>query len=236
MSYPHRIRLRGPWQAEPLNRLEPGDPLPAPLTIRMPGRLLDSSLHGFRGRVRFRRAFGYPGRIDDNERVWLTFAGVAGGALVELNGQPLGDLPGTGEFDVTSLLRQRNIVTVDVECTAPTDGLWDEVALEVRATAFLRQVHFRLTGNQLEANGVVVGSAERPLELYLLADNRCQAYQPVEAAVTGQPFTLTAQLPGPFEDTVVPVRVELVHGATVWYVVQETIQAQSAGGADSSYS
>jgi hypothetical protein len=229
MSYPHRIRLRGPWQLEPLSRLGPGESLPAALTMRMPGRLSDAGLHDFRGPMRFRRRFGYPGRIDSNERVWLTFEGVEGQAMAELNGQKLGDLTGTGEFDVTRLLQARNALTVEMECDAPTCGLWGEVALEVRATAFLRQVSFQLVGNQLEAQGVVAGSAARPLELYLLAHNRCQAYSHVEATDSGQPFTLTAQLPDMATNAVVPVRVELIDGATVWYVVEAAVKEQSVG-------
>jgi hypothetical protein len=232
MNYPHRIRLRGPWQVQPLNSAEPGTPLPGPLTMRLPGRLGDTALHGFRGLVRFRRAFGYPGRIDAGERVWLTFAGVEGRAAVDLNGRHLGDVGGAGEFDVTSLLQQRNVLLVDVQCDSPAGGLSDEVALEVRATAFLRAVHFDLAGAKLEATGVVIGSAERPLELYLLAHNHCEAYQQILATGSGQPFSLTAQIAGEVHH--VPVRVELIDGATVWYVVEGSIHGQSVGGGESS--
>jgi hypothetical protein len=204
--------------------------------MRMPGRLGDTALHQFRGRVRFRRAFGYPGRIDEHERVWLTLAGIEGQAVVALNGQILGESAGPGEFEVTPLLLNRNVLTVDVECSGPGAGLWGEVALEVRATAFLRHVHFDFAGVQLRATGLVVGKAEGALDLYLLAENRCQAYCKVTATEPGQPFTLTAPLPEPPAAALVPVRVELVHGATVWYVVEGTVKTQSNPGADSSYS
>jgi hypothetical protein len=204
--------------------------------MRMPGRLSDVGLHDFRGRVGFRRAFGYPGRIDEHERVWLTFTGVEGQATAALNGQALGSFTGAGEFDVTRLLQARNGLVVEVECTGPSAGLWGEVALEVRATAFLRQVRFGCVGPELHASGLVVGTAERPLELYLLIQNHCQTYQQVTAADSGQLFTITAPLPEVAEKTLLPVRVELVHGATVWYVVSGTVEVQSVGGADSSYS
>ena len=71
----------------------------------------------------FAAGFGYPGRIDLTEHVWLTFAGVEGHAVVDLNGQKLGDLDGLGEFEVTQLLQQRNLVVVDVECTCQREWI-----------------------------------------------------------------------------------------------------------------
>src|SRR5260370_22610456 len=111
--YPHRIRLRGPWHCEPLERTsgDPGTPLPAPFQMTMPNRWRDGGLPGFAGRVRFRRRFGYPGRIDDYERVWLTFAAIEGSAELQLNGHTLGRFDGGTEqtgFDVTTLLQTRN--------------------------------------------------------------------------------------------------------------------------------
>ena len=64
--YPHRIRLRGPWECEPLERQPLGD-LPAPRRMTLPCRWADGGLPDFTGRVRFRRRFGYPGQIDDWE-------------------------------------------------------------------------------------------------------------------------------------------------------------------------
>ena len=89
--YPHRIRLRGPWECEPQERRPPtAEPLPPPFRVTPPCRWADAGLHGFTGRVRFRRRFGYPGRIDAHERVWLTFAGANARAEVMLNGVALG--------------------------------------------------------------------------------------------------------------------------------------------------
>ena len=85
--YPHRIRLRGPWDYEPLAR-RPGDadlPLPPSGRMTMPCRWADGGLADFEGLVRFRRRFGYPGRIDAYERVWLTFDGANFRAEVTLN-------------------------------------------------------------------------------------------------------------------------------------------------------
>src|SRR5947209_4237290 len=88
VHYPHRIRLRGPWKSEPLSQ-----------------------------GVRRTRRFGYPGRIDADERVWLTFSGVGGRVTVSLNGQALGSHDGAApfEYEVTSLLRVRNELVMEVE-------------------------------------------------------------------------------------------------------------------------
>jgi beta-galactosidase/beta-glucuronidase len=141
--YPHRIRLRGPWECEPLARFVVGADgrkeeiatnLPAPRKMTMPCRWSEGGLNEFSGRVRFRRHFGYPGRIDHNERVWLTFAGVEEKAEIWLNGQFLGRQEDAGmfEFDVTKILDVRNDLRVEVEGESETAGLWGEVALEIR--------------------------------------------------------------------------------------------------------
>ncbi|MCI0378272.1 MAG: hypothetical protein L0215_11750, partial [Gemmataceae bacterium] len=95
--YPHRMRLLGPWECQPQGR-------PA-CTVRIPCLLSDVGLEGVAGLVRFQRRFGRPRRIDDHERVWLTFANVRGSAAVRLNDQTLGGgLTGDFSFDVTANL------------------------------------------------------------------------------------------------------------------------------------
>jgi hypothetical protein len=180
--YPHRIRLRGPWSAELVS-----------------------------GGVRFRRRFGFPGRIDDFERVWLTFAGVPGAAEAWLNGVRLGPRPG-GDFEheITKLLRPRNEVVVEVQgdsCGA--------VALEIRRAAFLRGLHAEVTATELTVQGEAVGVSERPLELYVVCDRYSVAYEIVTPTPQGTPFRLTAVLPA--ASPVVAVKVDLVDGATIWY-------------------
>jgi beta-galactosidase/beta-glucuronidase len=135
--YPHRIRLRGPWECEPLARLGADDRAEPPPARRMtmPCRWGEAGLADFAGRVRFRRRFGYPGRIDSHERVWLTFAGIEAVAEVRLNDHFLGRREGKDgpfEFEVTPLLQARNELIVDVEAASDRGGLWGEVALEVR--------------------------------------------------------------------------------------------------------
>src|SRR6266446_4224520 len=141
--YPHRIRLRGPWECEPLARFVMGADgrkeeiatnLPSPRKITKPCRWNEGGLNDFSGRVRFRRHFGYPGRVDDNERVWLTFAGVEATAQIWLNGQFLGRQTGPRpfEFEVTKLLGNRNDLRVDIKGDSIKGGLYGEVALEIR--------------------------------------------------------------------------------------------------------
>jgi hypothetical protein len=237
--YPHRIRLRGPWECQPLARLAvrsdgaietvPG-PVPEGFRMNMPCRWQASGLHDFAGRARLRRRFGYPGRLDPTDRVWLTFEGVEGVAEVVLNETFLGRREGTAgafEFEITELLRPRNELNVTVEALSGAGGLWGEVAMEVRCTAFLRSVRLWAVGNPacptLHVAGEVVGFCERPLDLYVLLDNATVAYTTVSAAAAGQPFHLVAE---PLEikgkaGTVHEARIELVNGATVWYRIEQ---------------
>ncbi|HYV38849.1 MAG TPA: hypothetical protein VE988_24410 [Gemmataceae bacterium] len=220
--YPHRIRLRGPWACEPIFRFTADgqratDDLRPAYRFTMPGRCQQ----GFPGGVRFTRRFGYPGRIDETERVWLTLAGMDGMATVSLNNTPLGALDATqgpAEFDITALLRPRNELRVELESHDAPAGLWGDVALEVRATAFLSDVCFECHANQLTARGLVVGSAARPLELYLFAGSRFLTYDRIEPSASGQPFVISGELEGS-PSTPLPVRVELVDTAVIWYVV-----------------
>ncbi|HEY7330417.1 MAG TPA: hypothetical protein VH592_22445 [Gemmataceae bacterium] len=218
--YPHRIRLRGPWECEPL--LRHGDnaerPLPMPCRMTMPGRWSDGGLTGFTGRVRFRRSFGYPGRIDAHERVWLTFSGIDGEAEARLNDHFLGPVTTASEYEVTALLRPRNELVVEIEGTAEKGGLWGEVALEVRCTAFLTDLRTFavLKGDRMDlrVTGQVIGMAERPLELYLLLDRSVVGYQLLAATEEGQPFEF---LVPDLSARSMSVQVDLVNGAIVWY-------------------
>jgi beta-galactosidase/beta-glucuronidase len=144
MMYPHRIRLRGPWECEPLAQFvirADGRKeilttnLPARRRMTMPCRWSEGGLEDFAGRIRFRRHFGYPGRIDENEQVWLTFAGVEGTSEIWLNGQFLSRHEGhvnSFEFDVTKVLQDRNDLRVEVESDTTAGGLYGEVAMEIR--------------------------------------------------------------------------------------------------------
>lgn len=233
--YPHRIRLRGPWECEPLARLvrlpdgsihvETAN-LPAPRRMTMPRRWQEGGLEHFAGRVRFRRHFGYPGTIDADERVWLLFEGFEGIAQITLNGNYLGEHDGGSgpcDYDVTQLLTQGNDLDLVIESPAESGGLWGDVALEIRATAFLRNVRPCLDAGELAVDGEAVGTSENPLELYVLLDNKTVGYLVVTPSLCGQAFRIKAELPFPLGAPEHTVRVELVNGAAVWFAVEHRI-------------
>jgi hypothetical protein len=194
--------------------------------MTMPCAWRDGGLAGFAGRVRFRRRFGYPGRIDQYERVWLTFAGAGDRALVALNGTDLGRHEGEGgfEFEVTALLRPRNELVVEVE-GGEGGGLWGEVALEVRAAAFLRGVSAMRAGNEVFASGEVVGRSEDLLELYLVVDRSPSAYAAVPSLDGAVPFRLSAPITNAEGETPRVAKIELVRGAVTWYTVEVDLLA-----------
>jgi hypothetical protein len=222
--YPHRIRLRGPWECAPLDAAVA---LP-PRRVTMPCRWGESGLDAFNGRVRCLRRFGMPRTIDAHERVWLTFAGADARAAVWLNGHFLGRHEGAAdafEFEITNLLQPRNELRVEVEGPAETGGLWGEVALEVRCTAFVRGVRIRAAGSgasvRLHVAGEIVGTAERPLDVYLLLDGATVAYGVFPA---GSPFHLdsdelaTERWQAPATHV---ARLDLVNGASIWYQIEQ---------------
>jgi len=193
----------------------------------LPCRWSEGGLGIFAGRVRFRRRFGYPGRIDCYERVWLTFAGLEGTADVILNGHGLGrqkEDVARFEFDVTALLQQRNELVVEVESLTGDGGLVGEVALEVRCSAYLRRIRMSVEERQLHVCGELVGVCERPLDLYVLLDRATIGYTTLEASVEGRQFHLDSAWPDD-QDPAAPhlVRVELVNGAMVWYAHEQTV-------------
>jgi hypothetical protein len=174
------------------------------------------------GPVCFRRHFGYPGRIDADERVWLVIEGLAAPAAVTLNGTDLGRASGDAEFDVGSLLLARNEVAIELPAGAGMP--WREVCLEVRRTAYLREARVWVEGGNVHASGMVAGQAEGALDLYLVAGRSVAAYTSLTPLEGGQPFHLC----GPAADGVAEVRVDLVGGAVVWYAVRVEV-AQGSG-------
>jgi len=248
--YPHRIRLRGPWECEPLARfviLPDGarqytdHDLPASGRINMPSRWREAGLSGFAGKARLRRRFGLPRRLDANERVWLTFAGADSAVSVCLNGQFLGEHKSAScpfEFPVTEFLRDSNELVVEIESLDDSGGLWGEVALEIRCLAFLRDMRARIDphGHRVMVEGRVVTSEQdaesaatawsdfAPLEIYVLYGRRTIGYGTVTAAENGQPFQLISE-----ELAEAPkgeVLIQLVSGASVWYEATCKIESE----------
>lgn len=236
--YPHRIRLRGPWDYEPLFSKQAqtegqteSSALPGPGRMTIPSRWKEGGLGEFSGSVRFRRRFGWPGRIDSHERVWLTFAGVHSLAKVWLNGQWIGeqlqgDVP--FELEITGRLQERNELIVEVESKDGEGGLWGEVALEVRCTAYLRGIRIHTTSNGsrpvLEVTGTLVGTCDRPLELYLLLEGKTVDYATLETAPESTMFHLKTELPGnSSRESPHLVRIDLVNAASIWYTHEQQV-------------
>lgn len=215
--YPHRIRLVGPWHCEPL---APGA---VSARVTMPCRWRDTELAGFVGRICCTRRFGAPRTLDSHERVWLTCAGAEGDVEVWLNGTLLSKHTASGpfEYEITPLLQPRNELRMEMECTDATGGLTGEVALEIRCTAFLQDsaVAAKIAGasGRLQVLGVIAGTADRPLEVYILLDQATVGYGVFPA---GGSFELVSdeleRRAGTHQ-----VRVDLVNGAVIWHQYEQ---------------
>src|ERR1019366_10304805 len=155
--YPYRIRLRGPWECEPDGQLA--------RRVTMPCGWAEAGLSGFRGVVRFTRKFGYPGRIDDGEHVWLTCDGCVNCSELLLNGQRLAQgCPETFAFDITPILGPRNRLDIWIQgIDDDVAGLRGEVALEIRRDAYLAELQVCRSERGAYVTGVAIGTAPQAL-------------------------------------------------------------------------
>lgn len=220
MTYPHRIRLRGPWECIPIE--SSGAVLPMPRRVTMPGRFQDHGLAAFAGRVRYLRTFGYPGQIDEHERIWMTCAGLEGAAEIQLNGEVLAkDHTGPFAFDVTRHMKLHNRLEVTIAADSASGGLCGEVALEIRCSAYLCDMQARrLADGAVLVTGRVTGTCDAALELYGLVDRSHVHYEQIEPRPEGTPFRFVVP---PRQTPVQGVRVDLVHVSTVWYTWETSI-------------
>ncbi|MBI3412271.1 MAG: hypothetical protein HY040_28465 [Planctomycetes bacterium] len=218
-SYPHRIRLRGPWESS-----IPSGADAVVGRIHLPCSLNETRLRDYAGPVRFTRSFGYPGRIDADERVWLIIAGLEREAEIVLNGRECGlHAAGFVELDATKLLSDRNRLEIVMAKLPDQKNLWEDVALEIRALAYLAQMHVERRGQTLTITGRVAGVAQAPLELYALVDGRNAAYQTVAA---GSAFSIHIdEMPAQAKK----LRVELVNVSTIWYAWESALPAVDGG-------
>lgn len=227
--YPHRIHLRGPWTlVAPVLSPPKGH-------LVLPGPWTDTPLAGMNGDLRLRRRFSWLARLEPSERLWVTLERVPGLVAVCLNGvglQPSRDPDGLLELDITDRVEHRNELELVVRLPVTGDKPWGDVALEVRCRAYLRGVRMRIerAANlaRLQVSGAVIGTAERPLELYALLDGANVLYATVEAAPEGRPFSfisepLTLPISGVHQG-----RVELVHGAVVWWAEEHPVDTLAA--------
>jgi beta-galactosidase/beta-glucuronidase len=130
----HVIRLRGPWEYEPLARVsiaadgsrsESTAELPPAGRVHLPADWGTTLGMTFRGRVRYTRRFGLPTNLEPHEQVWLEIDGVDYFGTVSLNGRSLGDVVGyrsAREFDIRNVLTERNLLTLEVELPAYGPG------------------------------------------------------------------------------------------------------------------
>ena len=97
---PHLIRLREPWEREPLDE----------------------------GAVRFTRRFHRPTGLDESSRVWLVIDTAGSSAAVTLNDRPLrrfNDCP--SRFEITAELVPQNVLIIDVSPPAILDAVRLEI-------------------------------------------------------------------------------------------------------------
>jgi hypothetical protein len=107
-----------------------------------------------------------------------------------------------------------------------------EVALEVRRTAYLTQAAVRLSfvagALRLVGTCEVAGTADGPLDLYALCDQRTVYHAPVSAPQT---VAFDAAVPDADPATEAAlVRLDLVGGAVVWYTIEERLPVGDPAG------
>ncbi len=130
----HVIRLRGPWELEPVARFGGCGELPAGGRTRVPGDWGELLGDDFAGRVRYTRRFNRPTNLEPDERVWLVVAAVDHQARLALNGQPFAELStgaAAARDDITPLLRLHNVL--EIEVTLPAETYHDRTARGDRA-------------------------------------------------------------------------------------------------------
>lgn len=154
---PHTIRLRGPWQLEPIRRyvlqpdgtyLRTADGLPPAARAKMPADWSTVFGGDFLGRVCYRRTFQKPTGLDEGQRVWLVIEPPRSQGSIKLGEALLGVIhlgDPAGRFDITDRLESHNLLEIVVDHPAldemkstvgdPADlqpgGLVGEVRLEI---------------------------------------------------------------------------------------------------------
>jgi hypothetical protein len=209
--YPHRIRLRGPWELHRQGEVD---------RVNMPARWIDLGWIDGPWNAKLTRRFGLPKTLDDYERVWITCSGFSDSVQWSLNGKSIGEFSEKSsyvEMEVTGQLFQRNELAVLIQSESADGGLYGEVALEIRGSYFLRDI--QITKETL--TGFVVGEPKAPLELYVLRSGRTVRYEHVSAAPDGQPFSFeVANLESEPAIGDFPLwRIELVEGANRWFTM-----------------
>jgi hypothetical protein len=101
-------------------------------TIRLRG--FWTSTTDANGRTQHSRNFGSPRSLDPGETVWLTGEGLPASCEFLVNGQSLGSTTQASqafEFEITSLLKPRNVLTLIMA----SGSMQQELRLEIRVKA-----------------------------------------------------------------------------------------------------
>jgi hypothetical protein len=125
MSKIHVIRLRGPWNYEPVGRFERTalgryltqaftENLPPPGRVKLPTDWAESVGPNFRGIVRYKRRFNKPSGLESGEAVWLVVEAVRSAAQLTLNDCPLGELR-AGDPPFRKLITEMLFLNNDLE-------------------------------------------------------------------------------------------------------------------------
>lgn len=130
----HTIRLRGPWEYEPLECMD-DRPLPPSGKVKLPCDWHEL-LGDFRGTIRFRRAFHTPTGLNLGEQVWLIIDAFYEESSVKLNDKPLGEFSTAdcpARYNITALLTDdANLLEVRVtHFGEQPGGLMGDVRLEI---------------------------------------------------------------------------------------------------------
>jgi len=149
MSYPHTIRLRGPWQYEVLERFDAGDmsgELKVSGRVKLPCDWNAPPWSEFYGRVRFTRTFNWPEPLEPHERLSLMFDVGPSCQAAELNGKRLvvfeSDKP--VRVDVSHLVATSNTLAVEVE-----RALGDLDAAEAVPADFIHEIYLEVAERPL---------------------------------------------------------------------------------------
>src|SRR5262249_36717947 len=131
------------------------------------------------------------------------------------------------EVEVTGKLKDRNELWFDIHYDHPNGGgLCGEVALEIRALAWLHDLQVTLQESGADAtillDGVVIGRSDSPLDLYAILDRNAVLQQTVPPRAIGAKFHFQSDQV-PLDDQEHTLRVELVHRSSVWYTSEQTI-------------
>lgn len=130
----HTIRLRGPWQLEPVfryvQRADGGverstESLPSATRMHVPADWSAALGDGFLGRVRYVRTFHAPPGLQFDERVWLVIEPQRSLARIVMLDETLGVVAADGsprQFDITHRLSPENRLEIFVDHPATTDG------------------------------------------------------------------------------------------------------------------